>query len=181
MLKYLPTPEDYWNNQWFSSFASLFKIGTFLTGKSLLSLILRAVPCKLLHVFVCMHTVPNLIGLYFITLIVIFFNSLCPQLLHVLSWKDGLHLTKFCKIFWELQLLFEVAHNLYGSIYGFGHSVLQAHFLVAYEDRRVVSSRLTGGTVLCPWARRFTLCLVLVQPRKTGNFPDMTERLLMET
>ena len=30
---------------------------------------------------------------------------------------------------------------------------------------------------LCPWARHFILCLVLVQPRKMGH-PDMTEKLL---
>ena len=39
------------------------------------------------------------IGICFITLIVIFFNTLCPQLLYVLSWKHGLLLTKFCKYF----------------------------------------------------------------------------------
>ena len=30
-------------------------------------------------------------------------------------------------------------------------------------------------------ARLFLLCLVLVQPRKTGNGPDMTGKLLTET
>ena len=35
-------------------------------------------------------------------------------------------------------------------------------------------SSLIGGTVLCPWARHFTLCLVLVQRRNTC--PDMTEK-----
>ena len=39
----------------------------------------------------------------------------------------------------------------------------------------VASLRLTGVTVLCPCARHFINCLVLVQPRKTGNHPDMTE------
>ena len=34
-----------------------------------------------------------------------------------------------------------------------------------------------GGTVLCPLARHFILCLVLVQPRKTGKHPDMAEKL----
>ena len=29
--------------------------------------------------------------------------------------------------------------------------------------------------MLCPLARHFFRCLVLVQPRKTGNCPDMTE------
>ena len=39
----------------------------------------------------------------------------------------------------------------------------------------VVSSRLTGVTVLCPWARLFILCLILlVQPKH----PDMTGKLL---
>ena len=74
-------------------------------------------------------------------------------------------------------------------------------------------SRLTGGTLMCPWAslssssqakgtkstlflmqvckeqsglctlglrRWFILCLVLVQPRKTGNCPDITEKLLTQ-
>ena len=39
-----------------------------------------------------------------------------------------------------------------------------------------VGSSLTTGTVLCPLARHFILCLFLVQPRKTC--PDMTEKLL---
>ena len=42
---------------------------------------------------------------------------------------------------------------------------------------RVASSRLRS-TVLCPWARYFILCLLLVQPRKTGKWPNMTETLL---
>ena len=42
----------------------------------------------------------------------------------------------------------------------------------------VTSSRLMGDTVLCPWARHFILCLVLVQPRKTGKCPYMAEKLL---
>ena len=41
-------------------------------------------------------------------------------------------------------------------------------------DRRVASSRLTAGAR----ARQFIRCLVQVQPRKTGNHPDMTEKLL---
>ena len=48
-------------------------------------------------------------------------------------------------------------------------------------DPRVVCSRLTKGTVLCPWARQFILCLVLVQPRKTEKCPDMCEKLFMLT
>ena len=48
-------------------------------------------------------------------------------------------------------------------------------------DQRVAGSGLTGGTVLCPWARQFIPCLVLVQPRKTGNCLDMTENLLTGT
>ena len=37
MLKKLCTlKNDYWNKQWFSSFASLFKMGTSLKGKNLL-------------------------------------------------------------------------------------------------------------------------------------------------
>ena len=31
--------------------------------------------------------------------------------------------------------------------------------------------------MLCPWANTF-LCLVLVQPRKMGKPPDMTEKVL---
>ena len=31
-----------------------------------------------------------------------------------------------------------------------------------------------GVTVLCPWAKNFIRCLILVQPRKTR--PDMTEK-----
>ena len=31
---------------------------------------------------------------------------------------------------------------------------------------------------LCPWASHFIPCLVLIQSRKTGNRPDMTEKLL---
>ena len=34
-----------------------------------------------------------------------------------------------------------------------------------WQDGGVVGSSLTGGNVLCPWARHFILCLVLVQPR----------------
>ena len=34
-------------------------------------------------------------------------------------------------------------------------------------------------TVLCPWARHFILCFVLVQPRKIR--PDITEKLLTGT
>ena len=33
-------------------------------------------------------------------------------------------------------------------------------------DRGVAGSSLTGGIVLCPWARHFILCLVLVQFRE---------------
>ena len=37
--------------------------------------------------------------------------------------------------------------------------------IVCYTcDRGVAGWRLTGGTVLCPWARHFILCLVLVNP-----------------
>ena len=43
------------------------------------------------------------------------------------------------------------------------------------RDRKVVGSSLTGGNALCPSARHFILCLVLVQPRKTC--PNMTEKL----
>ena len=32
--------------------------------------------------------------------------------------------------------------------------------------------------MLCSLARHFILCLVLVQPRKTGKHPDMAEKLL---
>ena len=48
-------------------------------------------------------------------------------------------------------------------------------------DQTFDSSRLTAGgvTVLCPLARHFIHCLVLVQPRKTC--PDMTKKLLTGT
>ena len=50
-------------------------------------------------------------------------------------------------------------------------------------DQRVSSSRLTAGgvSVLCPQARHFILCLALVQHRKTGHCPNVTEKLLTET
>ena len=35
--------------------------------------------------------------------------------------------------------------------------------------------------MLCPSARHFIHCLVLVQPRKTDNHADMTENLLTRT
>ena len=38
-----------------------------------------------------------------------------------------------------------------------------------------------GGTGLCPRVRHFILRSVLVQPRKTGNCPDMAEKLLAGT
>ena len=34
------------------------------------------------------------------------------------------------------------------------------------------------GTVLSPKPRHIILCLVLVQPRKTGNYPNMTEKMM---
>ena len=37
----------------------------------------------------------------------------------------------------------------------------------------MASLRLTGSTVLCPLARQFSLCLVLAQPTKTGNHPNV--------
>ena len=39
---------------------------------------------------------------------------------------------------------------------------------------------LTNGRVaeLCPWARHFIRCFVLVQRRKTENCPNMTKKLL---
>ena len=42
--------------------------------------------------------------------------------------------------------------------------------------RGVAGSSLTGGTAMCPWARPFILCLVLVQHKKTH--PDMTEKIV---
>ena len=44
------------------------------------------------------------------------------------------------------------------------------------RDRGVVGSSLTVDTTLCPWAKCFILCLVLVQSRKT--WPDMSEKVL---
>ena len=46
-------------------------------------------------------------------------------------------------------------------------------------DQEVVGLSLTGGTVSCPLARHFILCLVLVQPRNTH--PHMTEKMLTWT
>ena len=43
------------------------------------------------------------------------------------------------------------------------------------------SLRLTGVTMLCPWARHIICCLVLVQPRKSGNGPNVTEKLFIRT
>ena len=50
-------------------------------------------------------------------------------------------------------------------------------------NRMVASLCLTasGVTVLFPQARHFIRCLVLVQPRKTGNCPDMTDFFLTRT
>ena len=40
---------------------------------------------------------------------------------------------------------------------------------------KVAGSRLTRGTVLCPWTRHCIICFLLFQPRKC---PDMHEKLL---
>ena len=48
-------------------------------------------------------------------------------------------------------------------------------------DRMVVSLRLTGGTVLCPYLRHIIPFLVLVTPRKTGKCLDTNEKLLTVT
>ena len=40
------------------------------------------------------------------------------------------------------------------------------------RDKSIASSRLTGGTVLCPEQDTLSSCLVLVQPRKTGKQSD---------
>ena len=45
-------------------------------------------------------------------------------------------------------------------------------------DRGVSGSSLIGDTVLCPCARNFICFFVRVQPKKTGNCLDMTEKLL---
>ena len=44
------------------------------------------------------------------------------------------------------------------------------------QDQGVAGSSLTGSTVLCPCARHFITCLVLVQPKTIR--PDMPEKLL---
>ena len=44
------------------------------------------------------------------------------------------------------------------------------------QDRGIAGSSLTGVTALCPRARHFNPCLVLVQPRKTR--PNTIETLL---
>ena len=38
--------------------------------------------------------------------------------------------------------------------------------------------RLTACTKVCPLARHFILCLVLIQPRKTGNPHEMTAEIV---
>ena len=48
-------------------------------------------------------------------------------------------------------------------------------------DRRVASSRLTGVSVLCPWAKHFVRFLELVEYRKTENRPHMSEKTLTGT
>ena len=50
-------------------------------------------------------------------------------------------------------------------------------------DRRVASSNFTAGkvNVLCPSSGQFIHCLVLVQPRKTGNRPEIATKLLTWT
>ena len=45
-------------------------------------------------------------------------------------------------------------------------------------DQRVASLRLSRITVFCPLARHIICSLVLLQTRKTGNCPDVTEKLL---
>ena len=47
------------------------------------------------------------------------------------------------------------------------------HLLEIHRRHCVVS--------LSPWARHIFLCLVLVQPIKTGKHPGMTEKLLIRT
>ena len=42
-------------------------------------------------------------------------------------------------------------------------------------DRMVDSSRVVRDSELFPWARHYNRCLVLVQPRKTGNGSSMTK------
>ena len=44
-------------------------------------------------------------------------------------------------------------------------------------DQRVVGWSLTWGTVLCPWARHFTLCFIL--RFNQGRRPNMTEKCWM--
>ena len=45
---------------------------------------------------------------------------------------------------------------------------------------READSKLTGDTELCPWARHFILSLIVVQPKKTGNRPNITDNLLSD-
>ena len=47
-------------------------------------------------------------------------------------------------------------------------------------DLRIAGWRLKASrvTVLCSLLRYFIRCLILVQPRKTGNHSDVTEKLL---
>ena len=54
------------------------------------------------------------------------------------------------------------------------YTILKPVTLSLTRDRVEASLSLTGG--MCPWARHFIFCLVLVQTWKTH--PDMTEKLL---
>ena len=69
------------------------------------------------------------------------------------------------------------------QIYYKGSLIIAVAQLVECEtwDQMATSLRLTRGTVLCPSARLFILCFVLVQPwsGKTEKCPDMTEKFLI--
>ena len=55
-------------------------------------------------------------------------------------------------------------------------SLCSIHSSMKFALVGAAGSSLTIGTVLCPWARNFVLCLVLIQPWKR---PYITEKLLI--
>ena len=58
------------------------------------------------------------------------------------------------------------------------HKYTLFFYIVHLVNFNSLSLRLNRGTALGHCARHFILCLVLNQPKKTGNCSDMTEKLL---
>ena len=65
--------------------------------------------------------------------------------------------------------------NLLLHKFFFWNTVRVSNGLDLDQDRWLLV-RDSPVTVLCPCARHFIRCLVLVQPRKTGQCPNMTEK-----